>query len=74
MKFIHVKTDLFLQGLPARDLDDTELNDEQKALLVEAVSQGIYQVVTPAKPPKPPVKSIQSQGETNGSNTGTDPT
>jgi hypothetical protein len=64
MKWILVKTDHIYQGLPARDLDDSELSPAQVALLEDAVTQGVYQPAhATAKPPKPPVKS--SQGETN---------
>jgi hypothetical protein len=65
MKWLFVKQGHFLQGLPARDLDDSELDTEQKALLEDAVAQGIYQAAPKAKPPKP------SQGETNGRETET---
>lgn len=35
----------YYQGLPAQDLDDTNLSDEQKLLLAAGVAKGIYKPV-----------------------------
>lgn len=61
MKYIYVKTSHYIQGLPARDLDDKELSDEQKAMLAEAVAKGIYKAGSPVR--DAPKK--KSTGETN---------
>jgi hypothetical protein len=42
MKYILAKPDSYIVGLPARDLDDKELNAEQKALLEDLVDQGVF--------------------------------
>jgi len=51
----YAKPGNFIQGLPARDLDDKELSDEQRALLAEAVKQGIYLA------PIPPATKVKTQ-------------
>jgi hypothetical protein len=61
MKYIYAKPGYFYPGLPARDLDDSELDDEQKGLLVGAVTQGVYTPVQAGK------KSIK--GETHATGT-----
>jgi hypothetical protein len=49
MKYKYIKTDHFIQGLPANDLDDTELTEEQKVLLATAVESGIYEPASKKK-------------------------
>ncbi len=43
MKYKYVKLDEFIQGLPANDLDDADLNEHEKVLLEGAVAMGIYE-------------------------------
>lgn len=43
----NAKLTQFYQGLPANDLDDADLNDEQKALLAHGVEKGLYAPVQP---------------------------
>lgn len=60
MKYIHVLTDHYYQGLPIGDLDDKDLNDEQKILLAAAVKMSVY---APLKEAGKKVKGEQHQGE-----------
>lgn len=43
--YTHVKTDHIMPGLPAGDLDENALTDEQRQLLVLAVERGIYRAM-----------------------------
>lgn len=49
----------FWQGLPACDLNDEDLNDDQKALLKAGVDAGVY------KPVPVPAKSKTTKAETH---------
>ncbi len=42
MKYIYDGSGRFYSGLPARDLDDGELDKAQKATLATAVAAGVY--------------------------------
>ncbi len=48
MQYKYVDTGMHFQGLPARDLDDQDLTNEQKQLLAQGVALGMY------LPPIPP--------------------
>lgn len=58
MKYKYVGNGSFIQGLPARDLDDKELSPEQKEALAVAVDKELYirmpeeASVRPQKSPK----------------------
>lgn len=43
MKYKYIGAGAFTQGLPAADLDDALLSDQERALLREAVSAGVYE-------------------------------
>lgn len=42
MKFVYIPDKGYFQGLPAEDLDDVLLTDEQKKLLGAGVALGMY--------------------------------
>lgn len=58
MKYKYVGNGAFIQGLPARDLDEDELSPEQKVALAAAVDKELYirmqeeASVRPQKSPK----------------------
>ena len=43
MNYTYTGSGQFLVGLPARDLDDSELNDEQAGLLELGLQLGLYE-------------------------------
>lgn len=45
MKYQYIGNGDFFQGLPAIDLDDTDLTDSQIALLIIAAERGLYRTV-----------------------------
>ena len=53
MKYRHVNPDQFYQGLPAGDIDDSELNAEQQITLGAAVAAGVYEPINEAPVRKP---------------------
>jgi len=50
MKYIYTGHGYFYQGLPAMDLNDTDLDDEQLAKLVVATMQGYYGMAKSEEP------------------------
>ena len=52
MRYLYDGSGRYLLGLPARDLDDAELGDEQRELLAAGVAAGIYAAPEP-KPHHP---------------------
>ncbi len=66
-KYKYTGGDKFIQGLPAIDIDDTTLTDEQKALLAGAIESGLYKAVTSGKPVKDSeTKTTDNEGKANG--------
>ena len=54
MKYLYVRPGESFDTLPARDLNDADLSEEQKALLARAVELGIY---------KPAVEKKAKEGQ-----------
>lgn len=63
MKYKYVGGGAYLHGLPAQDLDDTKLDEDQKALLERGVAYGLYEPVEePVKAKKaPPEKAVGNE-------------
>lgn len=61
MKYKYVGNGAYFLGLPATDLDDEELNDDQKKLLKVGVQVGIYKL------DKPTGKSVKEAEGDKGS-------
>lgn len=49
MKWNYVGGGDYIQGLPAQDLDDSELDEGQKILLAQAAGQGLYEKAVAVK-------------------------
>lgn len=56
----------FFQGLPARDLDDGELTDEQRELLKLAMAQGLYREQNDELRKAPRRKTVEKEPDDGG--------
>lgn len=62
MKYKYIGNGAFIQGLPAKDLDDKDLTPEQKQALAAAVDKELYILIpeeAPVRPQKSP-KAVQA--------------
>ena len=56
MRYTYTGNGAYMSGLPANDLDDADLSENQQALLSEAIDQGLY-TVTKSRSTKPDQKA-----------------
>jgi len=61
MKYKYTGNGNFYQGLPATDLDDSTLSDNQKVLLAAGTARGMYTPVSEPKPKKEEKPSLDGE-------------
>lgn len=63
-KYLYVGNGQYIQGLPALDIDDEKLTDEQKKTLAMAVEMGLYKAdgTTEVKPEETSTTEISRGG------------